>query len=60
MMYRDEEMARYFRDEERRLFEELSGRKLGWRRRLGKMIKLNAMLRSHEHIGAWGAFNRYY
>jgi len=58
-MYRDEEMARYFRDEERRLFRELSTQKLGWRRRLGKMIKLNAMLRSRERIGAWGG-NRYY
>ena len=48
MTYRDDEMARYFHDEEQRLLRELSTRKLGWRRRLGKMIRLNAMLHTHD------------
>jgi len=43
------ENTRFLMEEERKLMRELNGQRMSWNK-LGKLIKLNALLRSHRHL----------
>ena len=46
-MYVPNEYARVMLEEERRLMREVTTGRLGWKK-IGKMIQLNALLRTHS------------
>ena len=59
-MYNDE-WHRMLLEEERKLLREVTDEKepMSWQK-LGKMIQLNAMLRSHDHRGPGNYFGQNY